>query len=242
VEYLCCPPPNVGVVNAASTAHRSYLWASGTTNVSVRFIGGSEILQKRIAEVVTGFDGWNYASAIQFVFDNSASAKIRISFTPGNCWSHLGNYGEFLPQEYPTMNYGWFTDDMSDKILRSATLHEFGHALAFEHEHQHPKANIPWDVEEVYEYYGERGWSRDMVDAVVLRKLDESVNTSDEYDRYSIMHYHIVPRLVTDKTFVAGTTSFLSEKDRRLARRLYGYSPKKVYKTLFPQVVSNHTF
>ena len=44
-------------------------------------------------------------------------------------------------------------------------LHEFGHALALEHEQHHPGVH-PWDREAVYQYFGTRitgaviGWMR----------------------------------------------------------------------------------
>ena len=46
------------------------------------------------------------------------------------------------------MNLGWFfneNDPDAEEYYRT-TLHEFGHALGFLHELQHPFGSIPWDV------------------------------------------------------------------------------------------------
>lgn len=53
------------------------------------------------------------------------------------------------------MNFGWFTNYTSDTEFSRTIIYEFGHALGLHHEHQSPTANIQWNKEKVYEYYGE---------------------------------------------------------------------------------------
>ena len=77
-------------------------------------------------------------------------AEIRITFDPGNSWSTVGRDALLVPAGSPTINFGWFADVVTDKLvsrvtdqeIRRTVLHEFGHALGFIHEHQSPAAGI----------------------------------------------------------------------------------------------------
>jgi hypothetical protein len=62
------------------------------------------------------------------------------------------------------MNFGWLNNNTSEKEYNAVVLHEFGHALGFEHELQMACYEIPWDVEKVIEYYKEtQNWTEDDV-------------------------------------------------------------------------------
>lgn len=108
----------------------------------------------------------------------------------------------------------------TDPKFEYAVIHEFGHALGAEHEHQHPDANIPWDLEKVYAYYGKKNASRADVDEQVLNKLDRNGVLTTPYDRKSIMHYP-VPQELTQGDWTVGTNSKISRKDRRFMRLAY---------------------
>ncbi|MDE1165990.1 MAG: M12 family metallopeptidase [Pseudomonas sp.] len=108
----------------------------------------------------------------------------------------------------------------TDPKFQYAVIHEFGHALGAEHEHQHPDANIPWDEEEVYAYYAKKNVSRADVDEQVLSKLDRAGLLNTPYDRKSIMHYP-VPQALTKGDWTVGTNLKISRKDRRFMRLAY---------------------
>lgn len=98
---------------------------------------------------------WSKYANITFKFITSGTAQIRVTFTQGaGSYSYLGTQALNRPSNSETMNFGWFNDSTTDTEFSRTTIHEFGHALGMIHEHQHPLANIPWDKEKVYTYYG----------------------------------------------------------------------------------------
>ncbi|WDY56913.1 M12 family metallopeptidase [Pseudomonas sp. PSKL.D1] len=101
-------------------------------------------------------------------------------------------------------------------------IHEFGHALGMEHEHQHPDADIPWDIPKVYEHYAALGADKETVDESVLNKVSGSNITKLPYDRTSIMHYP-VDQALTLGDWEVTTNSEISEKDKAFMRLAYPF-------------------
>jgi len=128
---------------------------------------------------------------------------------------------------FPTMNLGQLdsmpTDKDDEKFWISVVLHEFGHALGFEHENP---GNVPYDREKVLKYYRERGDG--VSDERVERNLFqvEGIKLS-EFDRDSIMSYKVDAELL-DMTkpgaekFVHGRNWKLSTTDKACAQKYYG--------------------
>ena len=69
-----------------------------------------------------------------------------------------------IPQNEPTMNYGWLAPDNDDEEGPRVVTHEFGHALGCIHEHQNPPGLI-WNKRVVYEYYMKppNNWTKEEV-------------------------------------------------------------------------------
>ena len=89
---------------------------------------------------------------------------------------------------------------VTSKQFRRVVLHEFGHALGFAHEHQHPNANcsseIEWD--KAYAFYEKtQHWDRKKVDAN-LRTITVTggMILSPEGDVRSIMRYYLSPSIL----------------------------------------------
>lgn len=108
----------------------------------------------------------------------------------------------------------------SDAKFRNIVMHEFGHALGAEHEHQHPDADIPWDLPAVYAHYAKAGHSKEVVDESVLTRLDRASTRRSAYDKRSIMHYP-VPNELTVGDWEVGLNLTLSDKDKAFMRASY---------------------
>ena len=112
--------------------------------------------------------------------------------TGGN-WSMVGMEAtEVTDLKKPTMqlNLGGHTPDLQESLV----VHEFGHALGLEHEHQ---SSDFWDV--VGEFLDVEKMKKDPQVSTAFEKQwarkastgseEPSVNSLSEYDPESIMHY-----------------------------------------------------
>lgn len=193
-------------------------WSPGR-ELRVKFMGGDPIVRERIVPFAKRWE--DHANITLTFVDDDEHAEIRIAFTNTGSWTYLGTDALVIPSDEPTMNYGWLTADGSDDEYQRVVLHEFGHALSCVHEHNHPTAGIPWDLEKVYEYYElTQGWTRDDVDQQVLQKYSTSETNFSQYDEHSIMHYP-VENALTLGDFEVGWNRDLSPVDMQFIATLY---------------------
>ena len=156
--------------------------------------------------------------------DKEYKASIRVSFRTGNgwegYWSAVGN--DSINSDYskpwePSMNLGGIEREDKDSLV-GIVLHEFGHALGAEHEHQHPGSGCAdgwrWDDDAGYvsttdgegylvnDRYGRRPgiytfmsgatdyWPRSKVDGNMRALTDQSAYDIGPFDKLSIMKYY----------------------------------------------------
>ncbi|KGO44750.1 Peptidase M12A, astacin [Penicillium expansum] len=198
---------------------KSAYWRPGT-QLHVLFISGSTFVKNKVKFFA---QTWEKYANIDFVFDDSASAQIRISFVKGGgSWSYLGRHNLQIPSDRPTMNFGWFDDNSTDEELSRTTIHEFGHALGCIHEHMSPAASIPWDKEKVYKYFmgPPNSWTKEDVDRNLFNKYAVSAAYHTAFDSLSIMLYRISNDL-TIGDFETPNNTVLSPTDKVFIRSLY---------------------
>jgi astacin (peptidase family M12A) len=147
---------------------------------------------------------------------------IRIAFDRGGSWSFIGRQCLEIPHDQATMNFGWLSHDLGEREFRRVVLHEFGHALGFLHEHQHPHGGIKWNKAAVYQYY--KGppnyWSEQDVERNVLSLYSTDRTQYTAVDPNSIMMYPIPAEHTEDGTSVAWNDE-LSDLDKAFASKLY---------------------
>ena len=150
-------------------------------------------------------------------------AMVRIGFQAGDgAWSYVGRAILDIASDQRTMNFGWnLTGDIDTAI------HEIGHTLGFEHEHQNPFSGIVWNEEEVYAALARppNSWSRQKTFFNIIRKLDDNQVQGTQWDPDSVMHYpfgagliKVPERFQTQALEPAGG---LSARDKSYVQQLY---------------------
>src|SRR5450631_2889944 len=128
-------------------------WQPAQT-VKVAFRGGDAALHRGIADVVSE---WTQYANLKFDFgldagtgkyrswstsDTNFAAEIRVSFDQSGYYSLVGNDSTNRTVTKPgeeSLNLEGFDQNRPDD-WKAVALHEFGHAIGFEHEHQSPLA------------------------------------------------------------------------------------------------------
>jgi hypothetical protein len=165
--------------------------------------------------------------------DTQYAADVRITFMTGEdggYWSMVGNDSikpSLVKPGRASMNFEGFPDELPQD-WQATVLHEFGHALGFEHEHQSPaspcETEFRWNDDpgyvprrDIYQQfipdsqgrrpgiYTELGgppnnWSKEQID-FNLRQLPQSADwILTSFDKTSIMKYHFDPWMFTQGT------------------------------------------
>jgi len=177
----------------------------------------------RISKVLTVIKEWSDCCAIRFSQTNDKrGADIIVTFAKPD-----ESYWDPTTHE---LCLGWLEDGPNPTAEdRHVILHEFGHALGFEHEQQHPGRPFTINPKAAYDYYKCKGWDKDETDFNVLTTPNEEDDiVSTEYDQMSVMHYMIPKRILegTDDPsgYIGSRSPTLSQRDRDLALKLYPYA------------------
>ncbi len=113
--------------------------------------------------------GLSFRRSISSAKPKSASAY---STADGKSESAVGREVLTIPLNEPTTVYGW---DLTTPYGSGTALHELGHVLGMEHEHQNPFAGIKWHEQAVYDALAKppNGWDHDTTYNNILKKLSQ---------------------------------------------------------------------
>jgi hypothetical protein len=178
-------------------------WVNGTVLHYCFFGGGSHFaVPKTQADAVRdAFAKWKAAGiGLSFQEGNQLSeAEVRIGYSTADGSSASGVGREILqiPLNEPTTVYGW---DLTTAYGRGTALHELGHVLGMEHEHQNPFAGIKWHEQAVYDSLAKppNRWDHATTYHNILEKLSTTQVQGSSWDPDSIMEYEFEPGLIDE--------------------------------------------
>jgi hypothetical protein len=213
---------------------RLNLWQNGKT-IIVCFIGGNDEIHRKFAAIA---NEWASGNSLHFDFGSptsrscsgSDSEDIRVAFQNGaGSWSWIGI--ESHNHSGASMNLD-LASYSSDEELRADVLHEFGHAIGFWHEQQHPDAPCDYNKTLVEKDYR-------MNDADYKVNMDKVSRDSREfifslYDKKSVMHYSLPAKYFTsgqNSLCYIPTNSTLSPGDLNAVRAAYPLDPNVLSQT-----------
>ena len=163
--------------------------------------------------------------------NNTKPSDIRISFARSGSWSYVGTDSRRYDLDGPSLNVdysqGRTWETMDKKEFAHLILHELGHALALEHEHQSPEAacDAEFDWSKVYaQMKRDAGWSTKEVDFNMRALASSPRLRTTEYDKKSIMHYYFAPWMFIkgkDSKCYVSDNSEPSSMDLKLMRESY---------------------
>lgn len=205
-----------------SVGYPSVFWPNGS-ELRIAFVD-DDLASDHKEGIISAINQWQPYVNLRFEFIDGREGQpeygkgdIRITTDSSYNYSLIGTGAKANDPWTPTMVLGI---QPTDPQFTGRVLHEFGHALGAEHEHQHPLANIPWDLPKVYAHYSAKGHSKETVDESVLKRLPEESALMLPYDRDSIMHYPI-DNALTLGDWEVGNNLTLSEKDKAFMRKAY---------------------
>ena len=213
MQRICLPAKTMLTRGVAQSAK---LWDNGST-ITIAFLTGDDFQ----IEMVKRFSvEWTKHANLHFQFVSGRRAQVKVGFLPGGSWSEVGT--DCLDNHGQTVNFGWITRETPIEEIRQVILHEFGHVIGLEHEHQSPEAAIPWDMEAVYRSMmgPPNYWDMHTIDINIFDKIAAERATATAFDPQSIMLYAVPPEFTGGKMSVAWSKE-LSAGDIKFVSGLY---------------------
>lgn len=206
---------------------KNKLWK--TRNINIAFVSGTPEERELIKKFAMP---WTKYANLNFNFFNSLSeapggrAHIRVQISerdeknPFAGDSYVGTDSLYSGTPY-SMRIFIKPGEMLH-MLSGIVLHEFGHALGLNHEHQHPERTYEFDEAKLFADCATRGIERSHCERIYTDTYSRWENNILTYDPESIMHYSLDRNYVKSgpEEIFSGTSS-LSLLDKIGIARTY---------------------
>ncbi|KFC61830.1 Astacin (Peptidase family M12A) [Bosea sp. LC85] len=210
--------------NLETVFRKALAWKVGST-IPVCFLDGSSTGRANVAAVASE---WSMFANIKFDFGSAPNfrtcsttnpSKIRVTFKSDGWWSVIGSAATAV-KSGPTMGLdGLDNYQRRDPSFRFYVLHEFGHALGLEHEHQSPNVPCEIDFKAAARLFG---GDEDKAKTNMSRIKDSRAYITSNYDLSSIMHYSVSPDIFFGKeACVTSNRGILSAQDKKGIAAIY---------------------
>ena len=161
------------------------MWGPEITKLRVCFFEGSKETRAAIAKIATEWADKEMGVTLDFgkmsnprMCDANSNRPnhIRVGFRQPGYWSTVGQGSViYAKPEEQSMNFEDFDKIPADQLAtvydgyaKGTIVHEFGHAMGFQHEHQSPAGNCDaeYDWSHIYEYMAgpPNNWPKEQVD------------------------------------------------------------------------------
>lgn len=214
----------------AAVLVKNKMWPKNTTLVVV-FLDGTNTQHALVKKYAPR---WLDETSLSFKFFDGfekgiKQSHIRVSFTSHN-GSKLGDHGDYLSKQPTLLLNELNQSDLPEETQRRLILHEFGHALGFEHEYRNP--NWPFGQQAIEEQIqnciprlqklGYRAKEAEQKCIQINRLLNQELVHSTVYDEFSIMNYAQKVLLKDNSYKQISARSHLSILDKLAMRQWYG--------------------
>jgi len=211
-----------------AVVQKELTWPDG--HISVCFLDGGQQARDHIAEVA---QRWTTSTSLQLDFGPAGSrrscgsgepANVRVSFVGSGYWSYVGIEARQINAKKQTLNLQGMNKATFSEEDDGVILHEFGHAIGFEHEHQSPvsvcEKEFDWDY-----LYKAMGWSKEKVDENMRQLQPSSKLLTTVFDPQSIMLYSLEKESFRDpstaKCYIPKPNNVVSKLDHDAAAMVY---------------------
>lgn len=214
---------------------RAKLWPMDSV-LTVCFRDGTPKARARIAEIA---GEWMRYIGLRLDFGdvvnprtcsgkNTESIKVDFYSSGPNAghWSYIGIDSKLFEHSMNLEAFGSDALPVSREEYRRIVLHEFGHALGFEHEHQSPAAHCEaeFDKTRLKDWAARMSWNDRDVQTNLAELQPTTSRVFTRHDPKSIMHYSLPDELFkggkSNKCWVA-VNNDLSEGDKAFAAQMY---------------------